>query len=139
MTALQPQPEGIPVPRPSRVSQPYWDGCVAGELRYQRCRDCSAVVFQPSYVCSNCTSRNLGWEVSDGRGRLYSWTVVWRPQTRAFEVPYAVAIIDMDEGYQLLSSIIDCDTDALAKDLRVQVDFREMSDTITLPYFRPID
>src|SRR5439155_444028 len=46
VSTLEPQPAGaIPVPRPSRLSQPYWEGCAAGELRFQRCRDCGAVVF----------------------------------------------------------------------------------------------
>ena len=27
---------GIPLPRPTDLSRPHWDGCRAGELRYQR-------------------------------------------------------------------------------------------------------
>ena len=138
MSTLEPQPAGaIPVPRPSRLSQPYWEGCAAGELRFQRCRDCGAVVFQPSYVCSNCTSRNLGWEVSEAKGRLYSWTVVWRPQTPAFQVPYAPAIVAMDEGFHLVTAMVGCEPEDLRADLAVTIEFHPVGDGVLLPYARP--
>ena len=47
---LRPQPAGIPVPSPSRLSQPYWDGCLAGELRFQRCDVCGTIPQPPSAV-----------------------------------------------------------------------------------------
>ena len=48
-----------------------------------------------------------------------------------------VAIIDLDEGYQMLSNIIECDPAAVQVGMRVEVAFRIASDEITLPYFRP--
>ena len=136
MTALQQQVEGIPLPQPTDISQPFWDGCQEGKLLYQRCQSCGVAVFNPAASCRRCLSVDLVWEESAGLGSVYSWTIVWRPQTPAFTVPYAVIIIDMDEGYQMLSSLIDCDTDVLKLGLRVQVDFRTITDEITLPYFR---
>src|SRR5437870_2843830 len=106
MTTLQPQGPGIPVPRPSRVSAPYWEGCRLGELRFQRCAGCGSAVFQPSVICPACRGRDLRWVVSGGRGKLYSWTVVWRPQTPAFTVPYAPAIVEIDEGFHLVTAVI---------------------------------
>jgi uncharacterized OB-fold protein len=136
VSPLEPQPEGIPLPRPSAVSAPYWDGCRAGELRYQRCTACAAVVFQPSIVCPACTGRDLAWEVSAGRGRLYSWTVVWRPQTPAFRVPYAPAIVELDEGFRLVTSIIGCEPDDLRPDMEVTIEFHPAGDGVVLPYGR---
>ena len=136
MTSLQPQPEGIPVPRPSPVSAPYWEGCAAGELRFQRCTACGSVVFQPSVVCPTCLGRELAWEASAGRGRLYSWTVVWRPQTPAFRVPYAPAIVDMDEGFRLVTSVIGCEPEDLRPDMEVTIEFQPAGDGVVLPYAR---
>jgi uncharacterized OB-fold protein len=62
---------------------------------------------------------------------------VWRPQTPAFEVPYVVAIVDVDEGYQMMTNIVGCKPDDVRVGMRVEVEFRRMSDEITLPYFRP--
>ncbi len=135
---LRPQEEGIPVPRTSAVAAPYWEGCRIGELRFQRCRSCAAPVFNPSVVCGACHGRDLAWEVSSGRGALYSWTVVWRPQTPAFRVPYAPAIVTLDEGWWLVSAIVGCRPADLRADLPLEVEFHAASDDVVLPYFRPV-
>lgn len=134
---LQPQPVGIPVPRTSLVAAPYWDGCRAGELRFQRCASCGGVVFYPSHVCHACQSTELAWEVSVGEGELYSWTVVWRAQTPAFRVPYAPAIVAMDEGFWLLTSVVGCAPDDLRAGLRMRVEFHLAGDDLVLPYVAP--
>jgi len=137
MATLKVQTGAIPLPRPRPLSQPYWDGCLAGELRFQRCADCGAPQFNPGYLCGSCHGSNLGWEASAGRGILYSWSVVWRPQTPAFEVPYAPAIVELAEGYRMLSAVVDCEPEDLVEGLPLEVLFQPMSDTIALPYFRP--
>ena len=127
----------IPLPVPTTVSSPYWEACRRGELTFQRCPDCSGITFIPQPACSSCLSTSMEWEQSAGRGKVYSYTVVWRPQTPAFDIPYVVAIIDLNEGYRMLSNIVDCDPSEVAVGMPVEVTFREMSDEITLPYFRP--
>ncbi len=135
---LDAQRAGIPLPRPTVVSQPYWDGCRRGELLFQRCRACSAIAFNPSPACRRCLSPELAWEPSAGHGSVYSWTVVHRPQTPAFTVPYAVAIVDLDEGYQMMTNVIACTPEDVHVGLRVRVEFRVIDDEITLPYFVPL-
>jgi uncharacterized OB-fold protein len=135
---LQAQAPGIPVPSPSAVSAPYWDGCARGELLYQRCDACGTIALRPSVICGNCLGRSLSWVPSSGQGRLYSWTVVWRPQHPSFAVPYAPAIVALDEGWFMMSAVVGCEPDDLRADLRVSVEFHAASDEITLPYFRPV-
>jgi uncharacterized protein len=138
MTLLKAQAVGIPTPHPSVHSQPYWDGCRQGQLLYQRCTSCGSVGFRPSTVCGNCRGTSLRWERSVGRGALYSWTVVWRPPDPAFAVPYAPAIVRLDEEFWLMSAIIGCQPEELHEGMRLQVAFHPASDTITLPYFTPL-
>ncbi|WP_419918294.1 Zn-ribbon domain-containing OB-fold protein [Candidatus Poriferisocius sp.] len=135
---LRPQSPGIPLPVPTLYSQPYWDGCRIGELRYQRCRHCGVITMDPAPACSGCFSSDLSWEVSTGLGEVYSWTTVWRPQTPAFTVPYVAVIVELDEGFWLLSNLVGCAVDAVHVGMRVSVTFVEMSDEITLPYFEPV-
>jgi len=137
VTVLAPQPVGIPVPRPSQVAAPYWEGCRAGVLRLQRCSVCGAVAPRPARLCRACHRPTLVWEDSAGLGRLYSWTVVWRPQHPSFVVPYAPAIIEIDEGMRVLSAMVGCSDSDLRDGLRVAVEFHAVSDEISLPYFRP--
>ena len=136
-TALLPQQPGIPTPVPGPHSAPYWEGCQAGELRYQRCDGCGTIPAKPAELCPHCHRRTLSWHASTGKGSLYSWTVVWRPQRPAFTVPYAPAIIELDEGYRWMAAMIGCTPRDLRAGLRVEVEFHPVSESITLPYFRP--
>jgi hypothetical protein len=137
MSVLLPQPEGIPAPRPSLRSGPYWDGCRRHELLYQRCAVCSYRGLGPFSVCAQCHATSPVWEQSAGLGSLYSWTVVWRPPNPSFRVPYAPAVVRLDEGYWMLSAVVGCDPEALDDGLRLAVEFHPASDKITLPYFAP--
>lgn len=134
---LKPQRPGIPLPVPTMVSAPFWEGCSAGEIRYQCCNDCDAITMNPSPACSACFGPNLRWEASSGKGSVYSYTVVWRPQTPDFEVPYVPAIIEMEEGFPLMSSIVGCDVEEIEVAMLVEAVFVKMSDEITLAYFVP--
>jgi uncharacterized OB-fold protein len=137
MTMLAPQKEGIPLPQPTDLSKPFWDGCAAGELRFQRCRNCKKAVFIPAVMCRYCGSLELDWEKSSGKGRVYSWSIVWRPQTPAFTVPYAPAIVDVAEGYQMLTDLIGIEPDQIKAGMPVEVEFHPVGGEIHLPYFRP--
>ena len=127
----------IPLPRPTALSRPHWDGCKAGVLRVQRCCDCGHFVFIPQPLCTRCHADALEWVASSGRGTVYSFTVVHRPPRPAFEVPYVVAIVELEEGWHMLSNLVECQPDDVCVGMPVEVVFRPMSETITLPYFRP--
>ena len=137
MSLLLPQTEGIPTPRPDRRSEPYWEGCRRHQLLYQRCAECSYAGLSSFTVCAQCHASSPVWETSAGTGSLYSWTLVWRPPDPSFRVPYAPAVIRLDEGFWMLSAIIGCEPEVLQEGLRLAVEFHSVSDDITLPYFRP--
>ncbi len=138
MTLLQPQTGNIPRPFAGVASQPYWDACARGELMFQRCASCDGITHTPAVMCAHCSGRTLTWERSSGTGTVYSWTTVWRPQTPDFTVPYVAVIVDIDEGWQILSNVIGCEHDAVAIGMRVSVEFHAITDGVMLPYFRPI-
>lgn len=128
---------GIPLPRPTALSAPFWDGCREGVLRVQRCRACGGRVFIPQPVCTHCQADALEWVTCSGRGTLYSYTTVHRPPHPELEVPYVVAIVELEEGCHMLSNLVDCPPDRLRVGMPVEVDFRPVSEQITLPMFRP--
>ena len=135
--SLAPQPKGTPLPRPTPLSKPHWDAARDGRLVYQRCADCGARVFIPQPACTSCLGPRLEWAESSGRGTLYSYTIVHRPQRPEFQVPYAVGIVELEEGWHMLSNLIDCEPSEIRVGMPLEVAFRAMSDTITLPFFRP--
>ncbi len=134
---LEPRVTGIPIPRPTPESLPYWEGTRIGELRYQRCDSCGRANFGPGLACRHCRTHELTWVVGSGLGTVYSWTVVWRPQTPAFEVPYAPVIVRLDDGYDMVSSLVGVDHAGIHDGQRVMVEFHPISPSITLAFFRP--
>lgn len=135
---LEPQQPGIPLGEPSVWSAPYWEACRRGELVYLRCDDCELVLERPFPVCGGCLGRSLSWQRSAGTGALYSWTVVWRPQHPSFRVPYAPAIVAMDEGWYHIAAVVGCEPDQLTPGMRLAVEFHPAADDVVLPYHRPV-
>jgi len=95
------------------------------------------VIADAAHICWHCHGRDLAWEVSTGRGQLSSWTVVWRPQTPEFHVPYSVAIVRLEEGFEIVSSVVGCEPEELTGGMELAVEFHPASSEIVLPYFRP--
>jgi hypothetical protein len=81
-------------------------------------------------------SRHLDWEVSGGLGSIYSWTVAWRAQSPAFTTPYAPVIVELDEGFQMISNLVNCEAEEIDVGMRVRVLFHPLASR-TLPYFEP--
>ena len=127
---------GRPVPQPTELSLPYWDGARRRELLYQRCDDCGAVIFPPLEACVSCQSANITWQRSEGRGTVYSYTVLHAAPSAGFPVPSLLAIIDVDEGYSMFSSVVGCPPGDVRIGMRVEVCFEELTPDIDLPVFR---
>jgi len=90
----------------SAYGAPFWAGCDRGELLVQQCERCDQRIFPPEPVCPGCLSPELGWAPGGLTGTVYSFSVVHRSPGPAYPVPYALAVIDMDGGWSLLSTII---------------------------------
>lgn len=138
MTWLEPQAAAIGAPGQTALGRPYWAAAQEGHLAFQRCADCGAATHTPAVVCSNCVSTALSWEFSAGTGSIYSWTTVWRPVTPAFVTPYVPVVVDLDEGWQMLSNLVHCEHDAVQIGMRVSVLFHRPEGGILMPYFEPV-
>jgi hypothetical protein len=79
---------------------------------------------------------NTDWVKLSGKGKVYSWTTVTHPVHPAFEVPYAVVIVELDEGVRLVSNIVDCKPEDLYIGMPVEVIFEDVTEEVTLPKFR---
>ena len=136
-SVLQPQPVGIPLPQPTATSSPYWDAAQRGELLFQSCESCGLIPCRPVPLCGRCADTSMRWRTSSGRGSLYSWTVVWRPQQPAFRTPYAPAIVEMEEGWWLMTSVIGCHPEDLQADMLLRIVFHPAGGEVWLPYAEP--
>jgi uncharacterized OB-fold protein len=73
----------------------------AGKLGFQRCSGCGVAVFYPRVVCPACGGDALEWRESAGRGSVYATTAVHRRDAEA----YNVCLVDLDEGFRMMSRI----------------------------------
>ncbi|MFG2959396.1 Zn-ribbon domain-containing OB-fold protein [Streptomyces sp. NPDC048291] len=128
---------GRPVPVPTALSEPFWAAARRGELVIPHCPSCGLRFFTPEPACPGCLSRDWRYAPSAGRGTVYSVTVVHRAPGPGFDTPFALAVIDLDEGGTLLSHVDADAPDTVAIGMRVRVDLRPLTDDITLPYFVP--
>ena len=101
-----------------------------GILAYQRCDICQRAVFYPRVLCRYCGSDQLHWQRSEGRGTVYAVTVL-HPRG---EEPYSVSLIDMDEGFRMMSNVVDVPASDVQIGDRVRAEVREGPDG-RLPLF----
>ena len=94
-----------PLPHPTDDSAPYWEAMNRHELLLQRCLDCGRVVYLPAPMCDACQSFDLEHFLASGRGRVYSWTVVHNMGHPAFVPPYAVLLVEVEEGPRILAQL----------------------------------
>jgi len=128
-----------PVPEPTPETQPFWDGCAAGELRLQRCVPCGQAYFYPRPVCPSCGSSDVEWFTASGDATLYSYVINHRPAP-GFEadVPYAIAVVRLAEGPRMMTNIVGVPQTpgALELDMPLRVRF-EQRGPVSLPVFGP--
>jgi uncharacterized OB-fold protein len=128
-----------PIPVPDNASQPFWEGARNHKLLLQRCCGCGTIQSFPQSCCRKCLSGDIEWFEASGKGKIYSFTVIHRPPSQNFEedIPYIVAIIELDEGPRVMSNIIGMTPEDAKVDMTVEVIFDDISSTISLPKFRP--
>lgn len=137
MTVLTAQRVCVPTIKTSPLSALFWNAVERGELTFQRCSSCGQANFDPTPNCRWCLSTDLTWETSAGTGTIESWTVVWRAPLQTFEVPYAPALVRLDEGYRMIAQLVHCDTEAIRTGLRVRATFPRPDSGVTIPCFQP--
>jgi uncharacterized protein len=128
-----------PLPTVSRDSQAYWFSTSAHAIRLQRCAGCHAFRFYPTPICGDCGGSEFIWERISGRGEVYSFTVVHRPATPAFDngAPVVLVLVTLHEGPTMMAQLIECLPDAVQIGMQVGVDYLDMTEEITLPVFKP--
>jgi len=128
----------LPLPRPETAV--WWENCRDHKLMIQCCSDCGEFQFYPRIICSGCMSGRLEWVLSTGRGSVSTYTVCRLPVAAAYasDVPYVVALIQLEEGPVMMSNVVECDPESVETGMPVEVVFQEWSETITIPQFRPL-
>lgn len=120
----------------------FWDAAATGRLVRPVCGSCGRSFFTPRVVCPHCRSSGWCYAESDGRGVVSSHTTVHRGPDPTWVTPYVLGVVDMDEGWNLLTRLLveppdESDPGALIG-TRVHVEFIDDDHSNrTLPAFAP--
>ena len=127
-----------PLPVIDHDSAPYWEAAREGRLDIPLCGDCGKHHFYPRAICPHCHSDNLKFDTVSGRGVVHTFTIARRPAGPAFadDVPYVVALMELEEGPRMMSRIQTDDPETVQIGARVEVTFVKATDEITFPYFK---
>jgi 3-oxo-4,17-pregnadiene-20-carboxyl-CoA hydratase alpha subunit len=133
---------GKPAPRRPRPAmnqdtQFFWDGAKNRELLIQRCTSCKTLRHPPRTMCGACGS--LDWDAvrASGRGEVFSYVVMHHPPVPGLEMPYVVALVELEEGTRIVTSIPGATADDVKIGMPVEVDFLAIDESVTLPVFKP--
>jgi uncharacterized protein len=129
-----------PVPQVTPLTRPFWDAAAKGELRMQKCRICGHIRFPIGPVCTACLSDAVDWVLLSGKGVVLSHLVFHRAYSPAWkaQVPYSVAMVQLDEGPRMFTDIVDPERSHVDDDLvgqRVAVTFDALADGVVVPRF----
>jgi uncharacterized protein len=83
------------------VAAPFWSALSEGRLVLPYCQACQRAFFYPRARCQRCWSDQVTWIDSAGYGIIYASSVINVPFQGIAEVPYAVGLVDLDEGVRL--------------------------------------
>lgn len=117
----------------SSPAETFAQHCRAGELAFQVTPDGEAV-FYPR-VAAPGSGAELQWRVSAGIGTVHA-TTVCRPRGGD---PYNVALVDLDEGFRMMSRVESVAPEDVRIGMRVAVRFVEREDGAPLPVFDPLE
>lgn len=125
-----------PVIRDDR-SAPFFDGAARDVLLIRACTNCGHLLEPEARVCFACGGGELEWSESSGRGQLISWAVVHQPPHPAFAnlVPFAIGLVELDEGPWLHGRIAGIPLDRLREGMPLHAAFVHPDGADSYPYF----
>lgn len=102
-----------------------------GRLAYQYSRAAGRPFFYPRIVCPYSGSDDFEWRVSSGRGTLYAKTAFYPRHSPG----YAVVLVDLDEGFRMMSRVMDAPPEAVHIGARVRLSIRPAENGDPAPFF----
>lgn len=131
-------PNGMPQPMANKEALPFWRAAAEHRLVVQRCNECEHMQLPPAPVCSVCRSEDCHFHQLNGRGEVYTYTIVHRPIAMDQKVPFVIAVITLEGagGVRMISNIVELAPEEVEIGMPVEVAWEDMSDDLSLPRFR---
>lgn len=131
-------------PKPTRlapVEMPdnkfFWDAAKEEKLVAQKCGDCGEFRFPPRPMCPNCHSLNTEITELSGKAKLVSWVRPLHPMAFGFKQPPTAAIVELAEGFRLVSNVEGIAFEDIQADMDLEVSFADTMGKFKVPVFYP--
>ncbi|MFI9505902.1 bifunctional MaoC family dehydratase N-terminal/OB-fold nucleic acid binding domain-containing protein [Nocardia sp. NPDC052566] len=115
----------------------FWEGTKLGELRIQRLPD-GTLRHPPIPAIWQDKAKQTDYVVSGGRGSVFSYVVHHAPKVPGRQLPFVVALVELDEGVRMLGELRGIDPAEVRVGLPVEVAFEKLDDDATLPYWKVV-
>jgi uncharacterized protein len=122
----------VTIPYDDPPNAPFWEAASERRLVVQRCDDCGQHQMYARVFCLACEGRSLSWAQVAGTGTVYSQVTVRFQVVPELEPPYLCALVELDEGPRLLTTV---EGEGTAIGDRVEVRWRDRDDEPPLPVF----
>ena len=126
-----------------QASLPWWQAASEHKLTVQRCDDCQHCQLPPAPICPNCRSSASHLQPINGKGTLYTYTILHRPVAMDQELPFIIAIVELDmsgvenaNGVRMMTNLVEADVNDLPIGGDVEVAWETMSDEVSIPRFK---
>lgn len=128
-----------PLPDPDATERPFYAAAAEGELRFQQCPACGHRQFYPRALCTACGA-TPEWVTASGRGVVYTFTILRQFHAEHFrdELPYVVAMIELEEGVKMFGTITDCDPASVCIGMALEAYAVEVEAGVAIPFWRPV-
>ncbi|MFJ4656483.1 bifunctional MaoC family dehydratase N-terminal/OB-fold nucleic acid binding domain-containing protein [Nocardia sp. NPDC088792] len=124
-------------PTVSKDTEFFWDGVKLGELRIQRKPD-GALQHPPIPAIWQDKAQQSDYVVASGRGTVFSFVVHHAPKVPGRQVPYVIALVELEEGVRMLGELRGIDPAEVAVGLAVEAGFEALDDDNTVPYWKVV-
>jgi uncharacterized OB-fold protein len=105
-----------------------------GKLMAGKCQRCGKIHLPPRPLCDNCFSQQFEWIPVSGKGKLVTYTIIHiAPQQFQALAPYAVGIVQLENGAKIPGMITAVPHDQLRIGMDLTIDFGTCSTTQAWP------
>jgi uncharacterized OB-fold protein len=96
-------------------------------LEAAKCTKCGKVHYPPRLICNECKGREFETEELPRDGKLLTYTVIHvAPPGLSDETPFAVGVVELENGVRLMSQIVDADLDKMESGMPLRLEFRRI-------------
>jgi len=128
-----------PLPELTPENTAFWTGGEHGDLMIAFCEACARAIHPPQVVCPACLSDLVVQRAVAGTGTVYTYTVNHHPWLPEMQVPFALAVVDVDgaPGVRVTAEVITTEPESVHIGQKMEVSFRQAED-VWLPLWTPV-